>query len=516
MSKKKKISYSTINSHIEQIIDSIISQKAAIIELQRVRDEAALCSRSFSHDICDLQQFIERLRHEMNLQSPTPLSHPKTNKIPLPQTTEETLFGTTKQNSSQFSKPNEPEKTTTTQKSKSNNDNTDTNNKSQANVKENTQTIKRIDRVIRRVIDRGKQTQNQTQSQTQNQTTNQSQTTHHYVEREQSQHTSENMVVEGLTHHSSSISSRRFELTHTDFLKVNEIVCCAQFVNEGHFFMFATCTKLFLYDTHTKACLKDTNIPFDSDMSYEKLTRTLCVSHNGHLCCVCAADFSLTLFSIPTLDIVSTLHGPSATASYMCFFHDDKKLVSSGQYGFLTIWSLPSCTMHARTSLGDSRSIVSICITADDSKIITTCSDGYISILDTSLSQQYGLYHVIPSFIFNSSLSPTNKIFATALRNNNVHLFTLNLENDTLLYIASLVGHEDFVVCVEFSPDGSLLFTGSKDESIKVWDVDSLCLLSTIPLHKNTIFCLTHHPRERMFLSCTGDGEIVFSTYSLT
>ena len=494
MSKKKKFSYSAMNSHLEQIIDSIITQKAAIIELQRVRDEAALCSRSYQHDISEIQQFIYQIRQEMNYYSPShiPLSSPS--KIPLPpRNPQETTNPQQNSDFLLFSKFQ--------QQQNNNLNNTQNNTLNNNQNKENTkqQEIKHIDKVIRRVIDRGKTLETQTSEKS-----------------FQIQSSSENMIVEGLTHNKSNRSKRQFTITRTEFLKVNEIVCCAQFVNGGNFFMFATCTKLYLYDTLTKACLKDANIPFDSDMSYEKLTRTLCVSHNGHLCAVCAADFSITLFSIPTLDIISTLHGPSATAAYLCFFHDDKKLVSSGQYGVLTIWSLPSCTMHARTSVGDSRSIVNICISQDDSKIITTCSDGYISILDTSLSQQYGIYHVIPSFIFSSSLSPTNQIFATALRNNNVHLFTLNLENDTLLYIASLVGHSDFVVCVEFSPDGSLLFTGSKDESIKVWDVDSLCLLSSLPLGKNTIFCICHHPTEPMFLSCTGDGEIVFTTYKLT
>ena len=69
--------------------------------------------------------------------------------------------------------------------------------------------------------------------------------------------------------------------------------------------------------------------------------------------------------------------------------------------------------------------IVNISITKDDITIIVTCSDGYISLFDRQLTPRSSIYHVIPSFIFSSALSPNDRLIATALRNNNVHLFDI-------------------------------------------------------------------------------------------
>jgi WD40 repeat protein len=36
---------------------------------------------------------------------------------------------------------------------------------------------------------------------------------------------------------------------------------------------------------------------------------------------------------------------------------------------------------------------------------------------------------------------------------------------------ATLKGHKEAVVCVAYSPDGKTLASGSRDETIKLWDV---------------------------------------------
>ena len=43
--------------------------------------------------------------------------------------------------------------------------------------------------------------------------------------------------------------------------------------------------------------------------------------------------------------------------------------------------------------------------------------------------------------------------------------------------------HSNFVMSVEFSPDGKTIVSGSKDKTIKVWDAGVLALTTSNPYH---------------------------------
>jgi WD40 repeat protein len=38
---------------------------------------------------------------------------------------------------------------------------------------------------------------------------------------------------------------------------------------------------------------------------------------------------------------------------------------------------------------------------------------------------------------------------------------------------ASLIGHEEFLMALAFSPDGRFLASGSNDGSVRLWDVET-------------------------------------------
>ena len=68
--------------------------------------------------------------------------------------------------------------------------------------------------------------------------------------------------------------------------------------------------------------------------------------------------------------------------------------------------------------------------------------------------------------------------------------------------IATFRGHTASVVCLAISPDGRLLASGSKDESIKLWEVASGKVLATLPAVQAQ--CLAFSPDSKTLASGAG------------
>ncbi len=56
-----------------------------------------------------------------------------------------------------------------------------------------------------------------------------------------------------------------------------------------------------------------------------------------------------------------------------------------------------------------------------------------------------------------------------------------NVESEKVL--TTLQGHSSFVWCVAFSPDGKYLASGSNDNTVKLWNVESQKEVATLQGH---------------------------------
>jgi len=77
------------------------------------------------------------------------------------------------------------------------------------------------------------------------------------------------------------------------------------------------------------------------------------------------------------------------------------------------------------------------------------------------------------------AFSPDGSLLASGSVDNTIKLW--DVESRQL--VATLTGHASYVNSVAFSPDGSLLASGSYDKSIKLWDVSTKQLVATLTGH---------------------------------
>ena len=104
--------------------------------------------------------------------------------------------------------------------------------------------------------------------------------------------------------------------------------------------------------------------------------------------------------------------------------------------------------------------------------------------------------HVVFSFAFSSD----GDSFALGT---NHKVLVGNLENPTLV---RELPHPESILCLKFSRDGKILFTGCGDHRLRKWDLETCELLASFEFHKAPIASIALSSDERNLVSMDFDG----------
>ncbi|ORM40642.1 Notchless -like protein 1 [Babesia sp. Xinjiang] len=74
---------------------------------------------------------------------------------------------------------------------------------------------------------------------------------------------------------------------------------------------------------------------------------------------------------------------------------------------------------------------------------------------------------------------------------------------------SSLEGHSESVLCMDFSPDGSMLATGSGDCAVRIWDLKTATPIKTLKGHTNWVLCVMWSPDCKRLASAGMDGRVL-------
>lgn len=68
-----------------------------------------------------------------------------------------------------------------------------------------------------------------------------------------------------------------------------------------------------------------------------------------------------------------------------------------------------------------------------------------------------------------------------------------------------LIGHQDSVYCLQF--DDYKIITGSRDRTIKIWDLQQYQLLYTLEGHQGSVLCLQYN--DEVIISGSSDHTVI-------
>lgn len=248
-----------------------------------------------------------------------------------------------------------------------------------------------------------------------------------------------------------------------------------------------------------------------------------------------ATTTNVTATTRPTPQKAATSPSPSPDTSWQCVLNittDDPPkeitdialispsqiLASAGWDGAVKLWDLH--TGQQLQILEDPTSgIVSLTATTDGNLLVAGSADGTIWVWNlrqlrqgeppTLLNSWRKHSSVVAAVAIRSSNNPgENQILASASRDRSVKLWHLpdgNLQT-------TLSGHQERVTCVTFSPNHSLLVSGSQDAKIKIWKVAS----RTAPPNGEPIGELLGHEGVVHAVALTADGRAISSSWDRT
>ncbi len=108
------------------------------------------------------------------------------------------------------------------------------------------------------------------------------------------------------------------------------------------------------------------------------------------------------------------------------------------------------------------------------------------------------------NWVWSVAFSPDGKTLASGSRDKTIKLWELG----TGKQIRTLWGHSNWVWSVAFSPDGKTLFSGSGDKTLKIWQIPSGKIIRTLTGHSGPIYSIAVSPDGQIIASGSGDKTL--------
>ncbi len=204
---------------------------------------------------------------------------------------------------------------------------------------------------------------------------------------------------------------------------------------------------------------------------------------------------------------------------------DAQMLVSGGNDKVITVRNLGTGRI-LRTFTGHPGSIYTLCLSRDGRTLVSGGRDttlkvwnlhtvsNYTSISPMSRAIGDGLRCTLTGHsesINTVAISPDGQLLVSGSEDNTIKLWDLETEE----CLATLEGHEAGVKAVAISPDGQLLVSGSADNTIKLWQLpggkdEPICIdpIYTLTGHTDWVKCLAISPDGQVLASGSQDKTI--------
>ncbi|MEH1966041.1 WD40 repeat domain-containing protein [Nostoc sp.] len=238
---------------------------------------------------------------------------------------------------------------------------------------------------------------------------------------------------------------------------------------------------------------------------------SLAFSSDGQTLVSCGADSTIKLWHVGALDLIDILHKHNGVVRCAAFTPDGRMLATGGDDRKILFWDL----MHRQVAIAlslDDTAAHSLVLSRDGETLVTgsyrkikvwrtSPKTGIKSLKDAQpLHTLMGHSHIVCSL----AISADGKMLVSGSWDQTIKIW--QLETGELLH--TLKGHRDRVYAIALSPDGQIIASGSADKTIKLWHLQTGELLGTFTGHGNIVTALAFTASGEMLVSGSLDKTI--------
>jgi WD40 repeat protein/serine/threonine protein kinase len=233
-------------------------------------------------------------------------------------------------------------------------------------------------------------------------------------------------------------------------------------------------------------------------------------SPDGRRIASASVDMTVRVWDADTGKEVLTLRGHTDTVNGVAFSRDGRRLVSCSVDRQVKVWDAVT-GREVRALRGHEQSIESVALSPDGRHIVSGSFDHTVKVWDMAPGQER-LPRWDRYYLTCLALSRDGKRFIGS----GGHLDINGASTQVTIWDEArgyepltLRGHTSGVTCLDVSPDGRRVVSGSFDETVKVWDTDKRQEPLTLRGHTLGVDKLALSPDGRRVVSISDQGKSV-------
>lgn len=233
------------------------------------------------------------------------------------------------------------------------------------------------------------------------------------------------------------------------------------------------------------------------------LVQDISFDHTGKLLASCSADMRIKLWDFDSYACIRTMCGHDHNVSSVCFLPSGDHLVTSSRDKTIKMWEVAT-GYCVRTFTGHRDWVRMVRANADGSLLASCSNDQTVRVWVVSTKEcKLELRehdHVVECVAWapegvNTALGGDNSggssgpFLASGSRDKTIKLWDVS----TGLSLFTLIGHDNWVRGVKFHPGGKYLLSTSDDKTLRVWDLAHRRCFKTLEAHSHFCTSLDFH-----------------------
>lgn len=254
---------------------------------------------------------------------------------------------------------------------------------------------------------------------------------------------------------------------------------------------------------------------------------------HGKLLVSSSADLTIKIWDFHSYECIRTLHGHDHNVSSVSFMPTGDQIVSCSRDKTIKIWEVS--TGYCIKTLTGHRDWVKMVRMSKDGTLIASCSKDHTILIWSTSTIGHNEPRVTlkdhdhtveclawaPETAFSSIIeaasSDMKSSFKSSLTNRAAGPFLASGSRDktiriwdvgTGLCLFTLIGHDNWVSGVAWHPGGKYLLSSSDDKTVRVWDIVNKRCAKTLEAHSHFCTSLDFHPSQPYVITGSVDKSI--------